>query len=271
LKSRGQKPRIEWMKKGNLCYQGYVPKKCFSRIEGLQFTFAAKTEVAASKALNTITEGLALLECGTALQLTQWMALKEYIGSERFDILLSFPQNVFPPLYLQHGAYILSALYQEVKIQGEDEVLPGDICYFKNISSYLKKHPYGPSVGYNTVCVVANRHLGTDKKARFMGFGLAIEGASSPEIESHLFEEFNKPPLIPHDYLSKELADSIPKSATDETLSWGEFKQVQSEDHNGTKGRLVLKIRRPRLDRLEALQNTPPNKIRDLVASWSLR
>jgi len=264
LQAAGQQKRVDWVKDNNLCQKGYIRSKCLERIKDKEFVFVAKTGVAASKALKEITEGLALLECGTALQLSLWIALKDYIGFDNFDTFLSLPGN---PLYLQHGAYILSVLYQEVKIQGEEEILPGDLCYFKNISKYPQKHPIGSAIGYNTVCVLASDRSEKKDEAKFMGFDLRVDGSSSSEIESDFFEEYNKKPRDPSGYFPEALAKQK-QSSIQNILTWEEFQQERSEDKNGVSGRLILKVRRPRLDRIEQLKAASPNEIGKLLESW---
>jgi len=53
-----------------------------------------------------------------------------------------------------------------------------------------------------------------------------------------------------------------------EALTYEEFQKERSVDANGVSGRLALKIRRLRLDRIEQLKITPINDIRELIASW---
>jgi hypothetical protein len=256
-------PRVKWMKDKNICHLGFVDRKTFDPQPGRVFTFIAKTNIAASEALKQLRGGPALLECANAVQLSIWMALHDYLGTSKFDALLSLPRDVFPPLYLQLGATILTDLYPAVAIQGEEDVMPGDICSFKNISNYPKKHPLGPAIAWNTICV-QNGDGGT----KFMGFGLSADGNLSAEIESIFFKEFNKEALDPHVYFSKQEAEKKVKPTILEALTWEEFQKERSVDANGVSGRLVLKVRRLRLDRIEQLKITPINDIRELIASW---
>jgi len=154
-------PRVKWMKDKNICSLGFVDKKTFDSQPGHEFTFIAKTNIAASEALKQLRGSFALLECGTALQLSIWIALHDYLGPSKFDALLSLPRDVFPPLYLQPGAAILTDLYPAVVIQGEEDVMPGDICLFKNISNYPKNilmalQSNGIQFAFKTVTVELN-------------------------------------------------------------------------------------------------------------------
>lgn len=262
-----QNPRADWMKTKNVCRRGHLFNKSFKQLDARNFTFVAITDAVASEALKQVSEGVALLECATALQLSQWMGLKEYIGEEKFNVLLSQPKELFSPLYLQGGAYILGSLYQKTKIRGEEEVLPGDICYFKNITKYFQKHPFGLAQGYNTICVQAFDKRVSKSQAKFMGFGLAEEGNSSSEIDAIFLKEYNKESLDPHYYLSTAEAEKINDSTLRNTLTCEEFQKEPTEE-NGSIQRLTLEVQRLRLDRLEKLKKVASDQIPNLLASW---
>lgn len=236
--------RIKWLKDGNFCQKGYVPNS-FEPQKQCVFTFVVKVGVAASTALDQLQQGLLLLECGTALQLSVWIALKNTIGPVLFDMYHSQPQNRSCPLYLQHGAYILGDIFQHVMIRGEEDLQPGDLCYFKNIRKYRKKHPYGLAEGYNSVYIAANK---------YMAFGLPVEGATSEEIERLLFEEYSKDPLNPYTYMTAAKAREYPNPEMQPALTWEQFQKEPSEDKNGIRGRLVLKVLRPSIDVLDRLK-----------------
>ena len=100
-----------------------------------------------------------------------------------------------------------------------------------------------------------------------MGFGLSIDGNSSAEIDFQFYNEYNKEPLDPQAYLSQQEVQKLPPPIK-ETLTWEAFQRESSKDDRGVSGRLVLKVLRPRFDRLEQLKNTSPEQIRKLIASW---
>ena len=80
--------RVDWVKTNNICRKGYLSSNSFERVGNHDYTFVAKANSIASKALKEQREGLALLDCGSTLQLFLWIALNDYIGPDIFNALL---------------------------------------------------------------------------------------------------------------------------------------------------------------------------------------
>ena len=175
-------------------FHGYAPEDFFESMPHSSsptgqrlYTFLLKKGKSPSKAIQSLYEGLSLLDCGTVCYLASYLALRDLLGEEKFDQLFSYDS----PLRLTLTADktpTLSQLFPKYFIQSEAEIQEGDICYFSNCKEYVCKHPAGEARGYTVLCC-------STEPRKYLAFGLSPEGQTRDEVEYSLFGSFNEDPV----------------------------------------------------------------------------
>ena len=157
--------------------QAFVPRQGESRHAAIIATLAEE-----------LRDGSYFLDCSSAIALVQYHALATTLGQAEFDKRYSRDDVVvnvegLKEITIPHGRRgppPQEQLYDEVKLQSEDELLPGDCVYFQNYTGYEKRHPDGFWAGEHAVCT------GPDK---FKGFG--VDAVSSATMVETLTKWYN--------------------------------------------------------------------------------
>ncbi len=251
-------------------YNGYAPSTCFRPVKDLRFptelapyTFQIKRDVLPSKALDALIKGPSILDCGSFLQLSVFLALKDLLGEERFNVL--FAPDSDPPLRIDpEWSNMIGCLFFIIPIMRSSEVQKGDICTFTNIPLYVQKHPTGIAQAYN-VCCNQDRGIRT-----FSGFGIP-SGSTQDEIEQILFNSFNSDPVTPEDFgtesgiLEKLKLEMPSPDLKNQKIDWDTFNTTPvSFGDTRAEGKLLLRVIRPHQERIAELIATPKDKIREV-------
>ena len=126
------------------------------------------------------------LECNSMLVAIQYRSMLEALGEEAFNA--KFPGGKWIFISPHHRApegkteHPLQSryLYDQVDIASSDDLLPGDLVYFKNVPDYLDKHPDGAWAGEHAL------YLGG---GMFRGFGL--DALDEEGFKRELLAEYN--------------------------------------------------------------------------------
>ena len=126
------------------------------------------------------------LECNSMLVAIQYRSMLKALGEEAFNA--KFPGGKWIFISPHHRApegkteHPLQSryLYDQVDIASSDDLLPGDLVYFKNVPDYLVKHPDGAWAGEHAL------YLGG---GMFRGFGVDV--LDEEGYKKKLLKEYN--------------------------------------------------------------------------------
>lgn len=197
LGKTSQTSKAEQLQNEDLFFHGHAPTDFFelsSDNESLSgkrvCTFVLKKGVLPGAALKAIREGLSILGCGETCQIAQWTAVQDILGDQKFNAL--FAAGTKTPLIIgsRLSTNPISVLrnYLKEKLTPSTRLKKGDHVFLNNIS-YHHKHPLGPAVGFNLICVDD-----TPGSEKFCGLGLPPEGVTWAELFQQLVSDYNAPP-----------------------------------------------------------------------------
>jgi hypothetical protein len=198
LKATNQKARFDFfMKKGSF-YHGYASPKHFNMTPnsnlptGVVATrFVLKEGIKPSEALEAMRQGPSFIGCGEVCQIAYYEAIKDLLGTEKFDALFSAHSST--PLTIQIDSF--NALGNPINrlvttIRAPEKVVRGQIVFIQNTPYYRVKHMNGDVVGFVAICCDD-----TSGHERFTTLGLRPEGMTRSEVSQVLLKEFNEPPI----------------------------------------------------------------------------
>jgi len=276
----------QWVGSGAF-FHGYLPEECVSPVRDLKTptgirvnSFRIKNDISPSSVLERIEKGMSFLDCGLICTLSVYKALCDVLTPETFDYLFAADSPF--PFHLSGDEFSpLSRLLIKQKINGEQDIRKGDICYFSNIKDYVAKHPVGISRGFQVVCSQENPH-------RYIGFGLGSVFESieldKTQIECELWWDFNELPIDEGFHSEKtwnylygfyfngdyKKGKQLVTSHRDKELSWEQFqKEPPRLKALGihTEGKMGLFIYRPCAEKIQMLVDAPLNRIRDILTT----
>lgn len=188
LKKCKQNTRLEFLKKKDAFFHGYVGSKLLEAVKDMKShsgyqtkTFKVENDTKPSVALDEFGKSLSLLECQTVCYLAVARAIRDYITVEKFDCLFASGFTLAP-----NSNFSLKGLMDTHALSHKNKLKPGDICYIDTIPDYFLKHPLGNGGGFNLM------YLSSDK---YLGFGLPSEGCSETEVVKELLDSYNKDPV----------------------------------------------------------------------------
>lgn len=247
-------------------FHGYLPSKTMcltpdskSPTGFAPFSYQLEQGVSPSEALMKIEQGLSFLDCNQVAFLAFYRALEQELGSSRFNAIFGKKSFSLTP---QHDHY-LSKLIPAVRIETEEDIQRGDICYFSNVYLYVAKHPAGESRGQHMICSSTAPH-------RYFGFGLPQE-IDSARMDWELLDCYNRDPLD-QGYLTQDLWNYLysyyfPKDLERSKQYVGSFRNNKMSEEQfaktpsrletlklPVKGKLALWVYRPNLTLIEQLK-----------------
>lgn len=166
--------------------RGYIASPYFKR-KGLGYAYHLRKNAEPSQALKSLEEFLVFIDCSIAYQLAYYLAVLEFLGTEKFNrYFLNFDTKK-PFFSLDTTKTKLFNLLETVSIDITENQL-GSFFYLKNHPFYVWKNPHGYGQGYNLL------HSGTNEHGEklYIGFGLPAEGLSVEGIKEILVEDFNR-------------------------------------------------------------------------------
>lgn len=228
------KTRIDWLMKRQAFYIGYAPIKNFemvpttSQISGvIPYHFAMKKGSVPSVALQALLSGPSLIGCGEAQAVVQAKALEKLVGVSAFNSLF-FDSSETP--FVIHS-FISNYTHPLIDLAAVRDIRKGDYVAFTNvpIELYGRKHPWGESQAYNTICC----GITDSKEPLFTGLGLPPNGLTQKEIGKRLLEDFNVRPLE-----GTMIPESVRRAAADieaiaKQLSQYQLSKTEFEDLGG--------------------------------------
>lgn len=270
LKSANQKARLEfYLQKGSF-YHGLAPSKHFDMLKNsnsptgiLANCFVLKEGVAPSAALDDIRQGLSFIGCGETCQIAYYEAVKDVLGTEKFDIL--FAANSSTPLTIQFnsGNNPINRLLE--RTSSPKKFVKGRIYQFENTPYYASKHMNGEALGYTTLCCDD-----TPGKETFTTLGLSPEGMTQAEVGQKMFEDCNRNP-IGLEIVTEEVAKRILSTYTQKEIS--QFKKLETyqfsaEDFAEQGGGRIIASCELNAQRITQLANLSVKEARKLFDQW---
>jgi len=152
--------------------------------------------IKASDAIKAFQENLVLADCAQLCQVSQYQALLEILGEERFNKLFSSASHpkdrlVISSYAVQENSLLVFLKQKTTKEKDGFRVLEvGQRVAFENFQIYGLKHLNGEAGGFNTICVDA-----TPSAPKFVALGTPPEGLTEEGINSLMVEEYNKTPV----------------------------------------------------------------------------
>lgn len=239
LKEAGLDDRIEELRNLDAFFYGYAPPESFELYEVAKRTsglgmFALKKGVLPSVAVDKMVEGLTLMECRGVCDLVRYLAIKEVLGNEKFDLLFSADSPF--ALTIGFGTWMdpLNFLVEWINEDRPDseDIQRGDLVYFRNCRTYPLKHPHGVAQGFNTFCL-------DETSQNFTGLGLESDGLLPKQIFVTLLDELNRPKDTKVEYILEKTKaafnraryiDSLTYEPSDRHVTWAEFSFLNSKN-----------------------------------------
>ena len=280
-KQRNQSALLEKFGRDGIGFHGYGSEEFFDFVKDPQsptgrriYTFLMKKGKRASEGLSRLQRGPSLLDCGNVCFLACYQALSDLLTEEKFDCLFD-PEGLFPFALTPDDASPISLLMPRERIESEEEVQRGDICYFCNCREYVAKHPAGEARGFNALACGG-------EPQKYLGFGLSADGLERIEIEKSLWQNFNEEPVdepfYPADvwrhFYSQSLLCEEKKSRDlvrafrQRTLTWEEYQKSPGRLQSKTwpmDGKMGLWVHRPNLSLIEQLAEAPRESITGIL------
>ena len=133
--------------------------------------------------------GLSFIGCGETVQIAFYEALRDVLGTEKFDIL--FAANSSTPLTFQFND-IDNPINRLLEYSAPPkEFVKGRSYQFENTPYYACKLMNGDALGYTTLCCDD-----TPGKETFTTLGLSPEGMTRKQINQKMLEECNRDPIV---------------------------------------------------------------------------
>ena len=226
--------------------KGSVSREFFSRglsqkNNPIPFAFVLKKGKKPWDGIAEIGRKSRILDSGCAYMVVFYRALCAYLGEEKFNALYGDSRFILHSVPVDT---VTTLLFKRVVIESAAEIEPGDQCCFRNVLAYNIKH--GLREETYVVCSGPNQ---------FMGLG--VQGNTKQEVEEELFRQFNEP--------SHVITESVFKNST---MNNKTFLETQTNPRFPKEGRLHLKERRPLIDRIQQLAETPIEQLSELLEEW---
>ncbi|MBF0208138.1 MAG: hypothetical protein HQK53_14765 [Oligoflexia bacterium] len=192
--------RLEFFKRKLVFLMGSAPRKYFNFFDTYEdfrakrtLTYILKEGVMPAEALEAIKGGaLIFIDCGIAIQISYYSALKEMWGQELFNryflkkrMVLSFDLHQTPLFQLTDRREIEDASCRDCR--------PGEWVGFRNHSSYFDKEMNGCAGAFNVI--VSESPSGEEDSSKFIGLGLPVRGITTSQMYQELVDGFNAEPF----------------------------------------------------------------------------
>lgn len=192
----------------NLFYDywtGYCNEELFEKVGGNIFKLREKAS--ATDACRKLICDLTIMDCGNVSQLVYYLAISDLVGKKVFDAhAAQSDKPLFIATYTKDApkTSLLFDFLSETKIPtpSKENARPltlCQLCYFRNYTEYLIKHPTGNAQGYNSIYVGYNKN----KEQEYISFW-----GTGPKTESEVIALLNERFFAPQDdwdleYLAK--------------------------------------------------------------------
>jgi hypothetical protein len=269
LNEKGQEARLKFFKEKEYFFHGYLAPKHFEKVNDMNTPTGKKIQcytlmkgISPSAALEAIYEQPSLIGCGEAVQIAQYLAIKEVL-KEKFDAM--FAANSSTPLGIGTFNHALGKLrnYLMIKeVQKMETIKQGDVVYIANDQRYTDKHPAGIAPGYNGICMEAG------KNPKFTALGLPGKGVTINEIEQGLIKEFNALSDLQH--LTERTKKAI-LSTHGKAMVKFENLQTNLHDFHEYGGGKVLIVCELHAERIQLLAQTPIEKVQAVFSQMDVK
>ncbi len=183
----------------NLFYEdwtGYCNEDFFKKMGNS--IFQLRKGHSATEACQKLIDGVSVMDCGNVTQLVYYLAISDIVGKETFD---DFVAKSAKPLYIATYTkeapkdslffeFLTEATILSPSKENERPLTLCQLCYFRNYSDYLIKHPTGNAQGYNSIYLGYN----TNKEQEFISFW-----GSGPKTENEIIALLSERFFAPQD------------------------------------------------------------------------
>lgn len=279
LKEAGLEDRIEELRNLDAFFYGYAPPESFELLDVAKRTsgcglFVLKKGVLPSVALDKMAHGLSLMECRGVCDLVRYLAIKEVLGNEKFDLLFSSDSPFSLTIGFGTWKDPLNFLVEWInaEIPDPETIERGDLVYFRNLPYYPLKHRLGMAQGFNTFCIDE-----TVSSQKFAALGLESEGLNPKQIFITLLDELNRTKDTCLEHISDKTkaaynralyiaslssCSPIQYEPSDRHVTWAEFSSINSKNWS-------LRCRLD-VEKITALANSTVEEAKSLLHTyWS--
>jgi hypothetical protein len=269
-------PRLEILKKKGNFYHGWCPTAYFSPIKDkrpmpptglLPSVYKIAPGKLPSDALQAFRKGPTFTACGEVCQLAYYEAIKEVLGTEKFNKL--FAADSPTPLIIGYNVQENPInLLINMKTISLKNFTKGQIAYVQNVVIYGDKHLNGEASGFNLICLDD-----TPGKQKFLGFGLNPNGASVSEIREVLLREFNKSSIdfeIVTDEVGKKILFSVAQSCLERREKVKDSQLTLEEFIEAGGGELLDRVSIFDEKRISQLAKATNDMARKLFTQWAI-
>ena len=271
LKNQNQKTNLDYFLNKGSFYHGFASPKHFDMLRDpllsptrISFNhFVLKKGVTASAALDAMRQGLSFIGSGEICQIAHYEAIKDVLGTEKFDLL--FAADSSTPLRFNLDAEISPLTRLQITIGSPKIISKGQIVQFENTPLYQYKHINGDAGGCSALCCDDN-----PGKETFITPALHPNGVTHAEVSQKFLEEFNQTP-VGMEIVTEEVAKRILGTYTRELIS--QFKKLEAvqlsaeEFAKGGGGRIVGSVAF-NADRITQLANLSVKEARKQFDQW---
>lgn len=195
--------------------------KGFKRLESNYNELELQDGANPSDSLDRLIDGPSIVDCGSAVEIVFFKALKDAILKERFDALFSKPDL---KLRITHNGPINSESVLNLFTRQSAKYELGARCYFQGHANYTNKHGNGIGLGLHAILAQENGPL-------YWGLGLKSL-LSEAQVKQYLHDQYNLEPtenlLLSLEKAIVAFQDTDTFSQTPHLLGFGHVDQLSS-------------------------------------------
>ncbi len=264
LQAKSQTARLKYfLEKGNF-FHGFAPSTFFYMQPDAQkptqlvaSRFLLKPGKKPSEALAAIRQGLSFIGCGETCQIGFYEAIREVLGTEKFDMLFAADSPTPLIIHFDTKQGPLESLL--VKTIPAGKISKGQITPILNVDLYTIKHFNGEAQTYVALCCDD-----TPDHQLFTTLGLPSEGMTLKEVSEKLMEEFNSTPMG-MEIVTKEVAARLQIPHYSPMFA---KKTLTSDEFAARGGGRIFCTVELNAEKITKLANSTFHEARTLLSQW---
>ena len=271
LEKKGQKDRVNYYVNKGSFYHNLAPSAFFymqpdpqKPTQVVPSRFLLIPGKKPSEALAAIRQGLSFIGCGETCQIGYYEAIREVLGTEKFDMLFAADSPTPLMIHFDTKESPIESLLVKT-IPAPKEFKKGQIVPMYNAPLYKIKHLMGEAGGFVTLCCDD-----APNDARFTTLGLSSAGVTRDGVNEKLLEELNSEPFGMQ-AVTAELAKCILATVNPEFLAASRqftLTQLSKDQFIAQVGGNIPGTCELNAERITLLANSTFAKARKLLTQW---